>query len=221
MTFREIFHGDAAAELRDFVPACIDLIVTDPPYLCNYRDRDRRRVANDTNPNGVLPVFPELFRVLKPDSYLLFCGWNAIDAFSTAWGRAGFRTAGHIIFAKPYTSSVRHVAYAHESAWVLTKGTPTPPSKPLRDVQDWVYSGNKRHPTEKAVDILVPLITAFSRPGDVVLDPFLGSGSTAVAARIAGRSAVGIELEERYYQSSQRRLANVVCTRSDPTAEAA
>lgn len=210
MTFQNIICGEAAETLGRMEDHSVDLVVTDPPYLCNYRDRFGRGVANDTKPDAVLSVFPELYRVLKPNSYcLLFCGWNAISGFSGAWEAAGFGVGGHIIFAKSYTSSARHVGHAHESAWVLTKGRPTPPAEPLSDVQDWTYSGNRYHPTEKALEVIAPLIRKFSQRGDVVLDPFLGSGTTAVAAALNGRSAIGIELEARYCRHAEQRLAGV------------
>jgi site-specific DNA-methyltransferase (adenine-specific) len=79
----------------------------------------------------------------------------------------------------------------------------------LDDIRDWEYSGNRLHPTQKAVGILQPLIRSFSKPGDVVLDPFAGSGSTAVAAALCGRRYVAIELEADYCRLARRRLAGI------------
>ncbi len=92
---------------------------------------------------------------------------------------------------------------------VLAKGRPKLPATPFADIQDWVYSGNQFHPTEKSVEIIAPLIRAFSKPGDIILDPFLGSGTTAVAAALSGRSYIGIELEQKYYDLALRRLEGV------------
>ena len=205
-----IICGDAASVLDRLEDKSVDLVLTDAPYLCNYRDRTGRSLQGDNSPDMVLPVFPHLYRVLKDHNYcLLFCGWNAIPQFSAAWQEAGFRTAGHIVWRKSYTSSARHLQYQHESAWLLRKGNPAPPDKPLADMQEWTYSGNRLHPTEKAVEVIAPLVRAFSKPGDVVLDPFLGSGTTAVAAALNGRQAIGIELEARYCELAKRRLAGV------------
>jgi adenine-specific DNA-methyltransferase len=77
------------------------------------------------------------------------------------------------------------------------------------DVQPWEYTGNKAHPTEKAIGVLLPLIRTFSRPGDLVLDPFSGSGSTLVAASLSGRRYMGIDLEAKYVELARRRLAGV------------
>jgi adenine-specific DNA-methyltransferase len=90
---------------------------------------------------------------------------------------------------------------------LLVKGNPDRPAKPIADMRTWQYSGNRTHPTEKAVSILRPVIQAFSKPGEIVLDPFSGSGSTAVAAALSGRRYIGIELEDRYCRHARTRLA--------------
>lgn len=89
----------------------------------------------------------------------------------------------------------------------MAKGRAQPPACPIADVIPWkTYSGNRLHPTQKPVDILTPLITAFSSPGDLVLDPFAGSGSTLVAARKAGRNFTGIELDPDHFRTAAQRL---------------
>jgi len=94
----------------------------------------------------------------------------------------------------------------HEQAYLLAKGNPPRPTMPLDDVRPWIYTGNRLHPTEKAVGILTPLIESFSQPGDLVLDPFAGSGSTCVAAALSNRRTIGIELDQRYAAPAQKRL---------------
>jgi site-specific DNA-methyltransferase (adenine-specific) len=76
----------------------------------------------------------------------------------------------------------------------------------LRDVVQWTYSGNALHPNQKPLSVLTPLIVALSEPGDVVLDPFGGSGSTAVAARMCGRQFILIEKLWRYYEAASGRI---------------
>lgn len=183
------------------------MFLTDPPYGVNYRDRDGRTVKNDNTLDNVLPVFAEAFRALKPGSLCVsFYGWNRIDRFMEAWKEAGFSVVGHIVWTKKYASRARILAYHHEQAYVLAKGTARKPQHPLKDVQEFVYTGNKAHPTEKAVESLSPVIKAFSRPGEIVCEPFAGSGSTCVAAALCGRQYLGIELEQRYCDLANKRL---------------
>ena len=68
------------------------------------------------------------------------------------------------------------------------------------------YSGNKLHPTQKPVTALKPLIEAFTQPGDIVLDPFCGSGPSLLAAKILNRRYLGIELDPQYHAAANKRL---------------
>jgi DNA modification methylase len=205
-----ILQGDCTQLLKTLSDNSVDFILTDPPYFVRYRDRSGRTIANDCNPESVLGAFSDLHRVLKPDSFCIsFYGWNRIDAFFHAWKRAGFTPVGHIVWRKNYASSTGFLRACHEQAYVLAKGRPAKPLRPLDDVQPWEYTGNKVHPSEKAVSILCPLVETFSVPDDVVLDPFAGSGSTLVAAALLKRRYLGIELEAKYCKLAEKRLAGV------------
>ncbi|MDK1764145.1 MULTISPECIES: DNA methyltransferase, partial [Klebsiella] len=121
---------------------------------------------------------------------------------------------GQLVFTKNYASNRRNararrgfVDYCHEGAYVLAKGRPVPPLKPLPDVLPFPYTGNTLHPTQKPVEALQPLIESFSAPGAIVLDPFAGSGSTCVAAYRAGRRYIGIEMLAQYHRAGTERLA--------------
>ena len=215
----QIIQGDATPTLQTLPSASIDLIITDPPYLVSYRDRSGRTLANDDAPEAVLPAIAEMYRVLKDGSYcIMFCGWSAIAQFSQAWEHAGFRTVGQIVWCKSYASRTWHTECRHESAYMLAKGYPAKPVAPISDVQEWQYSGNRHHPTEKAVGILTPLVRAYSKAGSIILDPFSGSGSTSVAAALNGRRYIGVELEERYCTLARARLDGVLRYRENRRA---
>ena len=82
-----------------------------------------------------------------------------------------------------------------------------PTSWPRSDRRE--YTGNIAHPTEKAISVIKPLVETFSPLGGILLDQFSGSGSTSVAAALAGRLHVGIELEEKCCSLAEGRLAGV------------
>ena len=202
-----IIHGDCVEVMRGMESQSIDFILTDPPYIAHYKSRDGRTVANDDNSRWLRPAFSQMYRLLKSGSFCVsFYGWSKADLFISAWRAAGFRIVGHIVFRKRYASSVCFLRYHHEQAYLLAKGAVTPPRFPVSDIIDFTYTGNRLHPTEKPTDALRPLVSAFSKPGDMVLDPFCGSGSALVAARELDRNFFGIELDSSHYATVCRRL---------------
>lgn len=202
-----ILDGDCIEVMSALPAESVDFILTDPPYLVRYRDRSGRTVLNDDRSDWIAPAFESMYRLLKPDSFCVsFYGWDAVDHFMTAWRSAGFRVAGHLVFQKPYASSRRFLEHRHEQAYLLVKGNGSRPVRPIPDVLDWRYTGNRLHPTQKPISILKPLVRSFSRRGDLVLDPFCGSGSTLMAAAILGRDYLGIELDPRHAATARRRM---------------
>jgi site-specific DNA-methyltransferase (adenine-specific) len=203
-----VIHGDCVEVMRRMPAASVDFILTDPPYLVRYKSRSGQTVRNDDNATWLEPAFAEMHRVLKPGSLCLsFYGWNKADLFFAAWRKAGFRIVGHIVFRKGYASSSGFVRYEHESAYLLAKGDAQLPVNAPSDVVDWEYTGNRLHPTQKPVSVLKPFISAFSQPGDVVLDPFCGSGSTLAAAAQLERDYLGIEIDSRHAYLSGLRMS--------------
>lgn len=199
--------GDCLSILPTLPDRCVDMVLTDPPYLVNYQDRDGRSIANDINDDWLVPAFRHIHRVMRDNTLCIsFYGWNKVDRFFAAWRAAGLRAVGHIVFAKEYSSKARFVGYRHEAAYLLAKGQPPLPAQPLPDVLPWKYSGNRYHPTQKPVECLAPLIEAFTQPRAIVLDPFAGSGSTCVAARQVGRRFYGIEMDPKYHAAAMQRL---------------
>ena len=204
----ELIHGDCLEVLPTLTPGSIDFILTDPPYLVSYQSRDGRRILNDDNDRWLNPAFAQLFRVLKEGAFCVtFYSWPNADRFLAAYRNAGFSLIGHFVFPKRYASRTRLVRYQHECAHLLVKGVPWVRDGAISDVIEWSYTGNKLHPTQKPVSVLTKLIEAFSCPGDVVLDPFAGSGSTLIAARMLNRNGLGIELDRGYFDIASERIA--------------
>lgn len=202
-----ILHGDCIETMHSLPENTVDFILTDPPYLVRYKDREGRSVQNDNQAHWLKPAFAECYRVLKPDSLMIaFYGWTQADKFINAWRSVGFRIVGHLVFRKTYSSKARFLRYQHEQAYLLAKGEPKLPDHPIPDVIDMPYSGNKLHPTQKPVPALKTLIEAFTQPNDLVFDPFCGSGSTLLAAKITKRRYLGIDLDAKYHEVAVRRL---------------
>jgi DNA modification methylase len=204
----QVFLGDCIQVMKHFPSQSIGAVVTDPPYLVNYQSRDGRNYRNDdpNRPWWVAPAFAEMYRVMKDNSFCVsFYGWTQVEHFMTAWKQVGFRPVGHIAFAKDYASFEGVLKAHHEQAYVLAKGKPFTQHR-IPDVLPNYYTGNKLHPSEKSPETLKPLIEAFSKPDDIVLDAFCGSGSTLVAARLANRKFIGIELDAQHAQTAADRV---------------
>ena len=208
LTTNSIRQGDCLEILPELPARSVNFILTDPPYIVRYRSRDGRTVMNDDNDSWLAPAFAEMYRVLARDSYCVsFYGWPHADRFLQAFRSAGFNILGHFVFPKRYTSTTRYLRYQHECAYLLGKGFPAKPESTIGDVLDWTYSGNKLHPTQKPISALLPLVETFSRKEDIVLDPFAGSGSSLVAAKLVGRKYIGIEMNPEYHAIASKRLA--------------
>lgn len=204
-----VLHGDCVQAMAGLPAESVDFVLTDPPYICGYRDRLGRTIANDTCSDWLEPAFRQVYRLMKPDSLCIsFYGWTATEAFLAAWTAAGFRRVGHVVFCKPYASRSGLFRTSHESAYVLAKGRPPLPERPMSDASGWVYTGNTLHPTQKPVEVLEPLIRTYCPAGGLVLDPFCGSGSTLVAAQSCGRRYLGIELENCHVTTARARIRN-------------
>lgn len=208
---QRIVRGDCIEVMSAWPSESVNFILTDPPYLVNYVDREGRSIANDVSGEWLRPAFEQMYRLLERDSFCVsFYGWSKTDQFFDAWKAAGFQVVGHMTFPKRYTSTTRYLRYQHEGAYLLAKGRPAVPKHVIGDVLDWVYSGNKLHPTQKPLAVLIPLVESFSRPGGLVLDPFAGSGSTCAAAKLLGRKYLGIEMDGRFHETANDRMEGYV-----------
>ena len=147
-----------------------------------------------------------------------------ISHLATAMDRAGFKMRRLIVWNKtnpvPINSKISYLTNAREIAVCAVKvGKPTFNSSydsgRYDDVaiREWEYDqpiprhkGKRIHPTQKPLDLFEKIIEKHSRPGDVVVDPFLGSGTTAVAARNTGRAFIGGDIDPTYVTKAKRRL---------------
>ena len=206
-----VFHGDCL----DLLPLCpsgsVDFVLTDPPYLVGYKGRwdgDRKSIVGDDDATWVRPAFSEIWRVLKDDCFAVsFYGWPHADLFAGEFKAAGFRLVSHLVFVKNVWGLGRFTRGQHETAFLLAKGHPKVRGKRPSDVFEWTREQEAIHPNQKPIGPLRKLLTAYSPSGGIVLDPFMGSGSTLRAAKDLGMKAVGIEIEERYCRVAASRLA--------------
>lgn len=192
----------------------VNAIITDPPYGINYVSQTGARIENDKAP--FIWFLYDAFRVLKSGGTLLcFTRWDVEQTFIDAIELAGFRVKSEVIWDKVYHGmgdTKAAFAPAHENIVFAIKGKYSFPGGRPKDLVTFSKLGSAQmiHPTEKPVGLIANLITAVTKPDDLILDPFAGSGSTLVAAKKSGRRFIGVELDDEYYEKARRRIEEVV-----------
>jgi len=210
------------ADCRDILPLIpdksIDLVLTDPPYGIDYQSNMRVASKQFSKINGdnsdITVLYPPLFEKLNDDKIaIIFCSFKnyardyiALSQFDIKNCIVWFKGGGGI-------GDLTHSLLTdYELAIIAHKGNGIIRGK--RDGSVWwsnkVPPSAMVHPTEKPIDIIGRLVNTFSDAGDIVLDPFLGSGTTAVACKVLGRKCIGIEIEEKYCSIAKKRLAQGV-----------
>lgn len=192
----------------------VNAIITDPPYGINYVSQTGARIKNDKA--QFIWFLYDAFRVLKSGGTLLcFTRWDVEQTFIDAIELAGFRVKSEVIWDKVYHGmgdTKAAFAPAHENIVFAIKGKYSFPGGRPKDLVTFSKLGSAQmiHPTEKPVGLIANLITAVTKPDDLILDPFAGSGSTLVAAKKSGRRFIGVELDDEYYEKARRRIEEVV-----------
>lgn len=214
-----VIHGDSLTVLRQMEPESVDAIITDPPYGIDYHTKGTgASIKNDKAP--FIWFLYDAFRVLKSGAsgrgtLICFTRWDVEQTFIDAIQLAGFNVKSEVIWNKVLHGMgdcKAQFAPTHENIVFAVKGKFSFPGHRPNDLvtHQKLASSQMIHPTEKPVSLLADLITAVTKPGDLVFDPFAGSGSTLVAAKKTGRRFIGVELDGEYFEKAQRRVGEVV-----------
>jgi site-specific DNA-methyltransferase (adenine-specific) len=213
----DLMLGDCLEGMGEIEPGSVDMVLTDPPYGMSYRSNRRVRkekfapIANDDSLAWLPAWFAEVYRVLRRDSATYcFCSWHHIDTFKRAFEEY-FTLKNVLVWVKNnHGSGDLTGAYAPKHEFVLFghKGRSVFREKRLPDVFDYpkVSSQKLVHPTEKNIDMLEVFVRNSSDPNAVVLDPFMGSGTTGVACMNTGRRFIGIERDPGYFDIAEARI---------------
>ncbi|MDR1911426.1 MAG: site-specific DNA-methyltransferase [Helicobacteraceae bacterium] len=225
----DIYNTDAFTKLKEIPDHSVDLILTDPPYNLsaystgNMKFSWRKEINNDLaqwdkkdlNPADLKEDF---MRVIKPTGNIfVFCSYNLIgkwhevfdplfDTFQFfVWHKSNpipkFRKAGFLnscelivcMWNKGHTWNFGKQNEMHNFF-----------ESPICMSPERIKEPN--HPTQKPVKLLSHLLKIASAENDTILDPFMGLGSTGVAALANNRKFIGIEIEENYFNSAKKRL---------------
>src|ERR1035437_1628747 len=212
----KLYHGDCLDILQNMPERSVDCILTDPPYGVDFQSCQRKKrpqfakIANDKKP--FVEWIPAAFRVLTDNGCILvFTRWDVEHIFIAALKTAGFDVKSEIIWDKKWWGSgdlTGAFAPLHENILFATKGKYTFPGARPKDVISFQrYNGCKLlHPNQKPVELLQTLVKSVCSKNSTVLDPFMGSGTTGVAAKTEGMNFTGIELDKIYFDIAEQRI---------------
>jgi site-specific DNA-methyltransferase (adenine-specific) len=209
----QIYCGDCLDILKLADNESVDLVITDPPYgmsfRSNYRKEKYEHIANDDGVDWVWDMVSLLDRVMKPNTHLYwFCSFHNVDVFKQSLEK--FFTIKNILIWEKNNTGMGDLtgSYAPKYEMIIfaQKGRRLLNGRRDPDILHFNRTGNVNHPTEKPVDLLEYLVSKSSHEGDVVLDPFIGSGSTAVACKRTLRDFIGIEIDPDFCKKAKERL---------------
>jgi len=228
--FVKLIKGDSLKVMAELLEQSVDMIFTDPPYghnnnngdlnarLNNYRERDNKAIKNDSMEamrEVVGGVLDHAARVLRRDCCCCCCCGGGGPRPTFAWlanrmDEGGLSFFHSVIWDKinlglgwRYRRQYEMVMVGHRKGGKLSWN---PDAPAVSNVWRGMKPRSGNHPNEKPLELCKHFIRNHTVKGDVVLDPFCGSGTTLIAARDLGRKAVGIELDSKWCEVALSKL---------------
>ena len=235
-----IYNGDCTVEMKKIANDSVDLILTDTPYnIGNFminRSTNLAKMRENFFANAgwdnlefdewverMDSFFEDAARIIKTGgSMIIFMSIIKVETIIKLAEKHGFyyKTTGiwHKLNPMPRNMNLHFVNSTE--AWIYftykkKTGTFNNENKMIHDFIETsvVSNGEKKagkHPTQKPIALLEHFVKLLSNEGDLVVDPFMGSGSTGVVCKKMGRNFVGVEFDKEYYEIAQRRIEDCI-----------
>ena len=225
----KLINGNCLDTLKNIPNESIDLIVTDPPYPTTSRGNAGNSggmLQKDINKKGKVFTYnninckeyaPEFYRLLKDGShcYVMTNHINLIDMLNT-FTDVGFHfiksliwNKGNKIMGQYYMSQYEYILFCRNGKGkkINNCGTSDILSIPNKKTKD--KDGKNIHDTEKPIELMEVLVNNSSQENELVLDPFMGVGSTGLACIKNNRNFIGIEIDENYFNIAKERIEEI------------
>ena len=225
----ELYNEDYKKTIRRLKKMNIklDAIITDPPYgvsrkhQLGYSNMGRSGMNYgewDYNFDQKKWI-REVSELVKPGgTIIIFNDWKNLGIISEQLEKCGFIVKDIIRWIKtnpmPRNVDRRYVNDCEFAVWAVKEGKPWTFNKPNKvgylkpEIITGVVPGGKKrlHPTQKHIEVMERLIEIHTKENDLIYDPFMGSGTTAVACKNKKRNVIGSEIDEKYYKISMERI---------------
>lgn len=214
----KVIHGDCIDVMNIFPSNSINCIITDPPYfLPATHYQSRTKFSRNFCDLGILEhfiknVFKEMIRILKDDGIIyIFCDGQSYPIFY-------YHLYSHCKKERPLIwnkcASLLGYTWRHQHEIILFAEMSN--AKPVNTGDGDIIKckavkiKERLHPAEKPIELLSKLIKKSTKEGDIILDPFAGSGSTLVSAKNLNRNFIGIDVSKEYCKIAKDRIDNII-----------
>lgn len=227
----KIYNEDCMVGMKRIPDGSVDLIITDPPYLLNQKVQNgmdsskftRRFKKHKEDLSFVSQgfdyekCFNEFLRICKIPNILIFCSNRQVSTTMSFFEKRNLmvtllvwqKTNPAPLCKDRYIGDVEFIVYVKGKRATFNNGAPFEYKKKVF-TSSIVSPKNRLHPTQKNVEHIIRFIEVHSHVGDIILDPFMGSGTTAVACKRLRRRFIGFEINYDYYKAALSRLKDTI-----------
>lgn len=217
-----LFRGDFLDLIKNISDGSIDLVATDPPYRTTSRGscggtggilKEQLNMKGKVFAHNDIKIsdwIGEVYRVIKEGGHCyIMCNNVNLHEYLDEIKKAGFNIFKILVWKKDNCITNMYYMDSHEYVIFCRKGKAVKINNcGTKSVLEVPNVKNKMHPTEKPVELMKILVGNSSQPREVVLDPFMGVGSTGIACKSLGRSFIGFEIDENYFNIAKERIEN-------------
>ena len=199
--------GNCFDLIKEIPAESIDAIITDPPYGVG-----KKGINDNSGLQTFYDILPECYRVMKSNSF--FITFTSIKFLPNIFDNNPFKYFWQIVYYCPMGSVNSPVGFTkYMPVMVFSKGKPRiccrnkdafehpRGTKMIEPIEGFI-----NHPALKPVGLLEQILVMFTEKEDIILDPFIGSGSTALACIRTGRSFIGFEISQEYVNLAKSRI---------------
>jgi len=229
METNKIYQGDCLEFMKELEENSVDCIISDPPYKTTARgnagnsggmlQKDINKSGNVFKHNSILPreYARYLFNRLKDGGhcYIMTNHVNLIDMLNQ-FTSVGFNfiksliwDKGNKIMGQYYMSQFEYILFFRKGFGKKINNCGTSDLISIPNKKTKGEDGKNIHDTEKPIELMKILIANSTKEGDLVLDPFMGSGTTALACLKINRNFIGMEIDEKYFEIANKRIKEV------------
>lgn len=199
LEINKIHQGDCFELIKEMPDNSVDITITDPPYGMNFQSNYRKEKHKVIENDDKFPLYflNEIFRVTRKAVYV-FCRWDNLKDLPKpnsvlAWVKNNW--------------SMGDLKHEHGRQWEAICFYAMAEHEFIKRIPDVIHcnrTGNELHPTQKPLELIRKLIRA--NKGDLIFDPFVGSGTTCIACKHLNKDFIGIELDKEYVDIANKRL---------------